>query len=339
MYESHFGLRQRPFRPTPDSAWYYPATTHERALAQLVQTLADDEGMALLTGEPGTGKTLLCHRLLEQLGPETSSAFLTNTHTGNRTGLLQALLYDFSLPYEGRSEQELRLTLTEYLLNNFAAGRRAVIIVDEAHNLPPDLLEELRMLGNLEARQGKAVQVVLVAQPSILETLRQPPLAALRQRLAVQPQLEPFDVHEATDYLLHRLRTAGGRPETIITDEALEILARGGKGIPRLLNQATHQALTMASQAEARQVDAEAALEALAALSLEVDTASPDAEELHAAKGGAEGNGDTLLMGEGHDCEPMLAGEEAGEDTTAAAERAEVSTPLRPLFATPRRPA
>src|SRR5262249_8105026 len=151
----------------------------------------------------------------------------------------------------------------EYLLNNFAAGRRAVIIVDEAQNLTTDLLEELRMLGNLEARRGRAVQIVLVAQPEILETLRQPALTALRQRLAIRPKLELFDVHEATDYLMHRLRMAGGRPEAIITDEALEILGRGAKGIPRLLNQAAHVALTMACQAEASPVDAEAALEAL----------------------------------------------------------------------------
>ena len=233
----------------------------------------------------------------------------------------------------------MRLTLTEYLLNNFAAGRGAVIIVDEAQNLTPDLLEELRMLGNLEARQGKAVQIVLVAQPGIVELLRQPPLAALRQRLAVRPKLERFDVHEATDYLVHRLRMAGGRPETMFTDEALEILARGADGIPRLLNQAAHQALTIACQAGASQVDAEAALEGLAALSLEGETTSPEAGEQHAAEGEAATNGATRMMEE-HDCEPMLPGNEgANENGAPTTEANERPAAFRPLFATPRRPA
>src|SRR5262249_36551906 len=102
MYESHFGLRERPFRPTPDCGAYYPATSHERALTRLLQALADDEGIVLLTGEPGTGKTLLCHCLLERLGPDVASAFVTNSHLADRASLLQALLYDLSLPYEGR---------------------------------------------------------------------------------------------------------------------------------------------------------------------------------------------------------------------------------------------
>src|SRR5262249_21419088 len=111
MYEAHFGFRERPFRATPDTACYYPATSPEQALARLLQALRDDEGMVLLTGEPGTGKTLLCHCLLERLGPEVTSAFLTNSHVSDAAGLLQAILYDLSLPYEKRTEQELRLAL------------------------------------------------------------------------------------------------------------------------------------------------------------------------------------------------------------------------------------
>src|SRR5437016_6216605 len=140
MYESHFGLQQRPFGPTPDTAYYYPATGHERALAQLLQALGEDEGLALLTGAPGTGKTLLCHGLLERLGPTILSAFLTNSHVRDLTGLLQAILFDLSLPYEGRSEQELRLALTDVLLKNYGAGQRTVLVIDEAQHLTPELL-------------------------------------------------------------------------------------------------------------------------------------------------------------------------------------------------------
>ena len=237
MYEAHFGLRQRPFRPTPDSEGYYPATTHEQALGRLLRGIADDEGMLLLTGAPGTGKTLLCHRLLERLDPGTAGALITNGRVGNRAGLLQAILYEFSLPYEGRGQQEMRLALTEFFLQNYQKGQRVVLSIDEAHHLSADLLEELRLLGNLEAGTGKAVQVVLIAQPAIADTLQGPELAAVRQRLAIRVHLEPLDLQEAVDFLVHHLRVAGGRVESIVADEALEILARGTQGIPRLLNQ------------------------------------------------------------------------------------------------------
>ncbi|HEX5270834.1 MAG TPA: AAA family ATPase [Gemmataceae bacterium] len=270
MYESHFGLRHRPFRATPDSGCYYPATGHEQALQRLLRALAEGEGPVLLTGAPGTGKTLLCHGLLERLEPDTSTAFLTQGHFGGRAGLLQSILYDLSLPHEGRGEQELRLTLTDHLLRNYAAGKRAVVVVDEAHHLSPDLLEELRLLGNLEAGRGQAVQVVLAGQPALLVTLGRPDLASLSQRLAVRAEVEPLSLPEAADYLAHRVRRAGGVPDDVLAGEARELLARGSGGVPRLLNQAAHEALMLACAAGVKPVDAEAALEALALLGLDV---------------------------------------------------------------------
>jgi general secretion pathway protein A len=269
MPESRFAFERPPFPTTPDSTCYYPATGHERALERLLQGLRHGEGLALLTGEPGTGKTLLCHCLLDRLRPDTTTAFLINSHLADRADLFQAILYDLSQSYEGRGEQELRLRLTEFLLKNFAAGRRTVLVVDEAQHLTPDLLEELRLLGNLEAGLGKAVQIVLSAQPTLLHTLRRPELAAFSQRLVVRVRLTPLGLEEAADYLLHHIRAAGGRPEVVITEEAVEVLARGTQGIPRLLNQAAAQALLMAESGEVEQVDAEAALEALTCLGME----------------------------------------------------------------------
>ncbi|HYV37252.1 MAG TPA: AAA family ATPase [Gemmataceae bacterium] len=279
MYETRFGLRQRPFPVTPDSACYYPATGHERALARLRQALDDQQGLALLTGETGLGKTLVAQRLQECFGTETVAAFLTNSHFECRAALLQAILYDLSLPFDGGTEQELRLRLTEFLLQNTKAGRRFVLIVDEAQHLTADLLEELRLLGNLEAGATKALQVVLIGQTSLLETLRKPELASLLQRLEVRANLEPLGVEEAADYVLHHLRLAGARPEAIVSDEALEVLARHTRGVPRLLNQAARQALMLANDAEASFVDVEAALEALNALGIEI----ADEEEAAAA--------------------------------------------------------
>jgi type II secretory pathway predicted ATPase ExeA len=270
MYLTHFGLRKRPFPATLDAECYYPATGHESALAQLLQALKDDQGLALLTGGPGSGKTLLCHRLVDRLDAAVTSAFLTNSHFVNRTALLQAVLYDLSLPYEGRSEQELRLALTEYLLHNYGKGRATVLVIDEAHHLTPDLLEELRLLGNLEAGRGKAVQIVLAAQPGLLDLLEQPLVAGLRQRLTERFTVEPLGVDEAVDYLAHHVRVAGGRPEQVFAPEALELLARATNGVPRLLNQAGHRSLSLASAAGLAAADAEVVLEALAGLGLSV---------------------------------------------------------------------
>ena len=271
MYQAHFGLKRRPFASTPDGDYYYPATSHERALASLLATVLDLESITLLTGEPGTGKTLLCHRLLERLGPDVNNVFLANSHFSNRTALLQSILFDLSLPYQGLSEQELRLGLMDQLLKTYEAGRRTVLVVDEAQHLNADLLEELRLLGNLEAKDGRALQVVLVALPGFLEALGRPETAGFRQRLAVRLALEPLDRHESADYLAQHIRAAGGRSHNIFTDEALEILVASAHGIPRLLNQVGHQALLLAHSANLNAVDAEVALEALAILGLQTE--------------------------------------------------------------------
>jgi type II secretory pathway predicted ATPase ExeA len=275
IYPTHFQLRQRPFPATPDPARYYPATSHERAIARLLGGLTDGEGVLTLTGAPGTGKTLICHCLLERLGSGRNISFLTNGRAGSRAGLLQAILYDLSLPYEGRGEQELRLALTDHLLRSYEEGRGTLLILDEAQDLTPDLLEELRLLGNLESRSGRAFQVVLVGQPPLLETLRRPELTALWQRVAIRAEVEPLPLQEAADYLLHHLRVAGGKPERLFADEALELLCRQTRGVPRLLNQAAHQALRLAAEADAAQVDAEAVLEALAMLGLAEEVPQP----------------------------------------------------------------
>jgi len=278
MYQSHFGLRQRPFRSTPDRAAYYPATGHEECLHRLQRAISDDEPIALLVGEPGTGKTLLAAQLLERLGEDVSRVFVTNGHLLRRSDLFQAILYDLGLPYEGRGEQELRLALTDRLLADFAAGKRTIIVIDEAHHLPADLLEELRLLGNLETQQGRTVQTVLIAQTPILETLRRPDLRALAQRLTVRAELGQLTTDEAADYVLHHLRVAGARPEALIDDEALGLLARGSGGLPRVINQAAHLALALTCDAGAGRVEAEGILEAFGRLGIEIPDDEADGE-------------------------------------------------------------
>jgi type II secretory pathway predicted ATPase ExeA len=277
MYVAHFGLRHRPFRPTPDPAAYYPATTHEAALQQLRQALADEDGLALLTGEPGSGKTLLAALLVEKLTDEAACVFLTNGHLASPAALYQAMLYDLGEPYEGKTEQELRLSVTDGVLKRYAEGRRTILLLDEARHLPPCVLEELRQLGNLETRDGKAVQAILFALPEIDETLRRPDLRAFRQRLTTRATLERLPTEEAADYLVHHLRIAGARPEAIVSDEAVELIVKASGGLPRLINQAAHLALELTCQAGEGRMDAEGALEALSRLGLETAEEEPTA--------------------------------------------------------------
>jgi type II secretory pathway predicted ATPase ExeA len=296
MKLTYFRLQARPFPTTPAPPSYYAATPHEAVLDRLLRGVDDGEGLLLLTGAAGTGKTLVAHLLLERLGREINSALLTNCRFASRADLLRALLFDLGQPHQGLGEQELRLALTGYLLDEFALGKRTVVVLDEAQGLTPDLLEELRLLGNLEAGHGKAVQIVLVALPSIGETLARPELNALNQRLAVRETLEVLDLHESADYLLHQLRQASGRPERIMTDEAVSIIARTAHGVPRLLNRYAYQALALAEHVAAERVDAEVTLETLNQLGVEPEL--PD-EELPTKP---------ALAATAHGAEPLSAG-------------------------------
>jgi type II secretory pathway predicted ATPase ExeA len=278
MNLAHFHMRLRPFRASPDTRFYYPSAAHEAVLGQMQQALEDDAGLVLLTGAPGTGKTLLAHVLLERLGANVCSALITNCRFAGRRDLLQAILFDLGLPYQDKSEQELRLILTENALKNYSAGQPTVIVLDEAQDLSIDLLEELRLLSNLDTSRGKAVQVVLIAQSPILLTLRSPELAVFAQRLHIRLHLDSLDVHEAGDYLRHQLRVAGADADSILSDEALSLLAKYTSGLPRMLNQAAAQALHFAQMQQVESVDAEAALEALNSLGLEVELDVPQEE-------------------------------------------------------------
>jgi len=269
MYDTRFGLRRRPFRPTPDTDAYFPAATHETALDQLRRALDDDESLILLTGGPGTGKTLVARRLLEGLDEPVRCVLLTNSHVARKGDLLQAILFDLGLPYQGLTEQVARLAVTESCLEHYRTGGKTLIVVDEAHHLSADLLEELRLLGNLEGKDGKAVQVLLVALPEIETVIEESELVALRQRLSVRAKLEPLDVDESAEYLRHQVTSAGGKPDRLFGEDVLDILAHAGGGVPRVLNQAAHAAFVLADEAGQSQVDAEAAVEAVTRLGLD----------------------------------------------------------------------
>lgn len=281
---AHFGLTRRPFRPTPDTDSYYQAPAHEAALDGLRGALAGREGLALVDGDPGCGKTLVALTFLEGLDRATPRVMVPAPRFARPADLLQALLFDLGATYHGLTEQELRLAVTDHLLGTLAAGGPAVVVIDEAQHLGPDILEEVRLLGNLETRSEKAAFVVLVAQPGLRERLGRPDLAGFAQRVAVRCRIEPLTPEESAAYLRHQVQAAGGRADELLTDDAAALLAAKCKGLPRVLNQAAALAFTLAGSAGEKAVDAEAAIEALARLGLADEAAEGPAVLPHPAR-------------------------------------------------------
>ncbi len=256
MYLSYFGMKQRPFGHTPQLGCPYPVAGQEDALAALRYAITQDRGIGLLIGPPGTGKTLVCHWLSTLIEPAFSTAMITNTNMSTVKALLQTILYDLSLPYHGLDEQELRLTLTDFLIGKYAGGGRTVLIIDEAQNLTVPLLEELRMLGNLEGQSDKLFQIVLAGHPRLLNLLRSSELESLNQRIGARCALTPLNDDQTAEYICHQLQSAGVVPDEVFTNDAIRAVYRATRGIPRRINQLCEHALLLASATEASQVTA-----------------------------------------------------------------------------------
>ena len=269
MYQSYFGMKVRPFGTTPQLGTCYPASTQQEALATLNYAITQGIGFGLLTGEPGTGKTLVCHQLSTNLQQRFTTAMITNTNLSTVKALLQAILYDLSLPFHGLDEQELRLTLTDFILGKYAGGGRTVLVIDEAQNLSVSLLEELRMLNNLESQCDKLFQVILAGHPRILRMLRSSGLETLSQRIGARAVLEPLSDEETFQYIQHQLQCAGATPGRVFTDSAMESVYEGSAGVPRLINQLCERAMLLAYVSDAERVDAKIVERALTELEIQ----------------------------------------------------------------------
>jgi type II secretory pathway predicted ATPase ExeA len=262
MYQAYFGLQRLPFPYTPDPTNYFPIASHDEAFEHLQQFIREGEGFAVVSGAAGVGKTLLAHRLLDVLTNGQQPIFLTNPHGKHVADLFQAVLYDLSLPFEGTPEQELRLRLTDYIMERFAQGERTILIIDEAQHLSADQFEELRLLTNLESRRIKAVQVVLLGQPLLTSILDRPGFEPLAQRIGAVLRLKPLTNEECLEYIHGQITRAGGDAESIISADGLaEICERVG-GVPRRINQLTHRALALAFLNQCASIDAEIVTEA-----------------------------------------------------------------------------
>ena len=246
MYATHFGLQAPPFQLTPDTSFYYDYRGHREALNVLLVALRSGEGFVKVTGEVGTGKTLLCRMLLNALEGEFFTAYLPNPCLGGN-GLRAALAAELGLDCPRNLGQHHLLTRIQgRLLDLAAGGHPAVVCIDEAQALSDEALEAIRLLTNLETERSKLLQVVLFGQPELDERLSRPGLRQLRQRITFSHRLEPLDAAGVARYVTHRLAVAGTPDPGLFAPRALRALYRGSGGIPRLVNILAHKALLAA---------------------------------------------------------------------------------------------
>jgi general secretion pathway protein A len=235
MYESFFKLKKKPFELVPDPAFIYLSRSHKKALTYLDYGIRERVGFILLTGEVGSGKTTLIRDLLNKKYEKVVLAKVFNTRVSSDQ-LLAMINDDFGLPVQGKDKVALMRELNDFLVQQFAAGRQPILIIDEAQNLDADLLEEVRMLSNLESSQSKLLQIILVGQPELRETLSSPALMQLRQRISISCHLVALSREEVAHYIEHRMEVAGNASALAFTGETLDLVHRHSRGIPRLIN-------------------------------------------------------------------------------------------------------
>jgi general secretion pathway protein A len=236
MYQEFFGLREDPFRVNPDPRYLFVTPGTKEALASLAYGIRNRYGIILMTGEVGTGKTTLLHAIMDGLHEtQAVTAFIFNTRL-SVGGLFNVLMTDFGISCESKTKTERLSRLNQWLLERFRAGQTTVLILDEAQNLSVEVLEEIRLLTNLETSTEKLLQIVLSGQPELEAKLRRTELRQLRQRIAIRCRTSALSVEETQGYILKRLSTAGAEGRPIFSPEAIESVYMYSQGIPRVIN-------------------------------------------------------------------------------------------------------
>jgi general secretion pathway protein A len=256
LYREYFGLTQAPFDITPDPFFLYLSASHREALAQLSYGIKARKGFVVLTGEVGTGKTTLIHSLLRDLGDSTQTALIFSTIV-NPLDLLRYICEEFHLIEPRQPSTEIHdylVMLNEFLLQKYRNGENCALIIDEAQNLSPEVLESIRLLSNFETSKDKLLQIVLVGQPELAIRLNSLELRQLKQRITLRYQLRALSLSECREYVSNRLQVAGGDP-AIFTQAALESVYRYSGGIPRLINVLGDNALLTSFAMERKHVD------------------------------------------------------------------------------------
>jgi general secretion pathway protein A len=236
MYNAFFGFSENPFSLSPDPAFFYRSEQHEEALANLVYGVQARKGFIVLTGEVGTGKTTMLECLRDYLEAQYMEfAFIFNSRI-NTEQFFEMIAYDLDLPCARTSKTEVLFALNQLLVEQAQEGRTVVLIVDEAHNLEWDVLEEIRLLGNLENRNGKLLQIILAGQPELDRKLDAPNLRQLKQRIVLRCNLQPFTLRDAMEYMESRLEIAGMPKQEIFSEEMMAEIHLRSQGIPRVIN-------------------------------------------------------------------------------------------------------
>jgi general secretion pathway protein A len=278
MYLEHFGLARAPFEMTPDPAFLYLAEPHREGLATLVYAVRSRKGFVLLTGEVGTGKTTLIHALLAQLDADTASAFIFNPRL-ETLDFFRLLFDEYGIRGDFRTKAEYLMALNHYLIERLQKDQTTLLIVDEAQNLSRELLEEIRLLSNLETPTSKLLQIMLIGQPELAEMLDRPDLRQLRQRIVLRHELRPFDAREVDAYIDERLSLAGYEGKGIFSRSARRAIAQATGGVPRLVNVVCDGALLAAYARDQQTVGSDLIEEVARDLRLVAAPAGPERVE------------------------------------------------------------
>lgn len=254
MYQSFYGFREMPFNITPDPRFLYLSPTHHEALQHLKYGVREKKGFIVLVGEVGCGKTTLCRKFLNELDPAHYDTALILNPRVTETQMLKAILTELGEAKLARSQADLVAQMNRVLLERIHRGRDIVLIIDEAQNLTFDVLEEIRLLSNLETDQQKLLQIVLMGQPELKEVLAREELRQLRQRILVHYELHPLTLSEMQLYIQHRLTLAGSTGRPSFTPWAFRALHKGSKGIPRVVNNLCDKSLLSAFIRESDEV-------------------------------------------------------------------------------------
>ncbi|MFB0519806.1 MAG: ExeA family protein, partial [Desulfatiglandales bacterium] len=234
MYTKFYNLKEKPFNLTPDPKFLFLGETHREALAHLVYAVRERKGFMVMTGEVGTGKTTLIHALLRGLDVNTKTVFIFNPMLESKD-FFKFVCFDLGIQSKDRTKGDCLLEIYQFLVESYRNKRTVVLIIDEAHNLNPSLLEEIRLLSNFETAKDKLIQIILVGQPELNVTLNLPECRQLKQRISLWFYINPLNKNETDEYIRSRLRKAG-LETPCFKQKAIDEIFRYSKGIPRLIN-------------------------------------------------------------------------------------------------------
>ena len=253
MYEAFYGLREKPFNLTPDPKYLYLSDKHKEAFAHLLYGIKNRSGFVMLTGEIGTGKTTICRNLLNQLDAETKLSFIFNPPL-SAIELLKKVNNEFGIDASGESTLDLVETLNRYLLEQATNGSSCVLVIDESQNLTPPVLEQIRLLSNLETDSEKLIQIILIGQPELGEKLELHELRQLNQRITARYHLKPLDEKETLQYIAYRIHVAGGRRKVQFDKKAVRAIYKHSGGVPRMINALSDRCLLIGYTKELRNI-------------------------------------------------------------------------------------